>query len=180
MSNAEASPDAISIGRANGPSQFLESYEEVAAFLGKRVSEFFMLGKRFRPEVVGGLVVADSVQYLRLVGEQKVGIVRRHMSGTYEGGVAVSTQPLVGVDVIANIEPIDSELFDRGLAWVHVIDEGSPLYKIGINREHGVEEAEIVERLRAAEARTVQMVRAILESDPEPPYAQQYVPETVN
>ncbi len=138
-----------------------------------------MVTKPFGLQVVGGLALVGSVEYLRLVGDGKVGQVRRHMSGIYEAGVMVSTAPVIGVDVAAHVEPIDSDLLDRGLSWVYVADEASPVFMAGIRREHGVAEAEIAERLREAEARAVRLIEGILESDPNPPFAGKYVSEKV-
>lgn len=157
------------IGRGN--SQDFETYSEVGDYLGQRLSGRFHVVKPFLPVVVGGLVEVHGIESIRLIGDGKVGVVPRSKSGEQEG-VTASVASALEIDIISHVEPWDSELLDRGLAWVAVGAEAPPLLTFTIIPEHGVSAAEIAERLTTGEERAVAMINGVLDSNPQAPYSQ--------
>jgi hypothetical protein len=150
------------------------SYEEAGKSIAKESPDKYLtIVKPFMPSVLGCLVEVDGQQSIRLVGEQRAGVVPRHMHGLQEG-VTASTLSSLEIDLVAHVEPRDSELLDRGLAWVAVGAEAKPLFKMGILPHSGATASEITERLIIAEFRAVEMINGVLNSDPLAPYSQKY------
>lgn len=148
-----------------------ESYEAVAEALVD-VPERTSVLRVFDLRVVGGLVDVEGIEHLRLYGWGKTGLVRRYKHMRVEEGITVSTASLLGYDVVSHVEPWDSELLDRGLAWVSVASaELPPLFHVGVKPEHGLGAPAIAERLATAEKRAVETITDVLNSNPEPRFA---------
>jgi hypothetical protein len=172
--------------RANGERPIVtggiefENYTEVSEYLVRHGFQGNDLLRSFVPEVVGGLVVADGREYLRLAVGDKDGLVERSVGGMTRG-VSVSTRSLLDASVIVHVERFDNKLLSRGLGWVNVAPEAPPIFQLSIRPGHGVADtSEIADRLEMAEANAICLVEGVLVSETSPLYADRFPGDTGN
>jgi len=153
-----------------------ENYAEASNFLVRRVSESHHISRLFIPRVAGRLIPDGRKQVLHLIGDGKEGRIERG-----DRGISVSTASALDIDVIAHVERWDSNLLDRGLAWVSVGAETPSRFSVIIDAEHEIEDTrEITARLITAEANAVTLINGILNNDPAPEFAERFPGDTSN
>lgn len=148
------------------------SRNEVAARLCRPAGESLMVATPSVPEVVGRRIEEQGGSYLELTSGDRTGRVRQRTTDS-PLGVTVCKKYAPRLDIVAHIEPANSTLLDRGLAWVRITPEtpelpaGPGLLIMWIKPQRRVETF----RITGIMTRTTELIEGILRSDQLPPYA---------